>query len=100
MMRKKNILVACGTAIATATIAAGKLKELLKKHNIPANVIQCRFTEIDYYVKTLGRVDLIVTTAGFPKRTDIPVLNGVPFLSGVGKEELEKKILEILKSDQ
>ncbi len=97
-MRKKNILVACGTAIATATIAAGKLKEFLKKHNIEANVIQCRFTEIDYYVKALGRIDLIITTAGFPERKDVPILNGVPFISGVGREELEKKILEILQS--
>ncbi len=99
MTRKKNILVACGTAIATATIAAGKLKELLQKHNIQANVIQCRFTEIDYYVKTLGKVDLIITTAGFPERKDIPILNGVPLISGVGKEELERKIIEILQSD-
>ncbi|RLI39451.1 PTS galactitol transporter subunit IIB [Candidatus Bathyarchaeota archaeon] len=95
---RKNILVACGTAIATATIVAGKLKDFLKNHNIDANVIQCRFTEIDYYVKTLGRVDLIVTTAGFPERRDIPIVNGVPFISGIGREALEKKILEILKS--
>jgi len=95
---RKNILIACGTAIATATVVAGKLKELLQKHNIQANLIQCRFTEIDYYVKTLGKVDLIITTAGFPERKDIPVLNGVPFLSGIGKEDLEKKIIEILQS--
>ncbi|RLE66170.1 MAG: PTS galactitol transporter subunit IIB [Thermoprotei archaeon] len=95
---RKNILVACGTAIATATIVAGKLKEFLKKHGIEANVIQCRFTEMDYYIKTLGKIDLIITTAGFPERKDIPILNGVPFISGIGREELEKKILEILKS--
>lgn len=95
---RKNILVACGTAIATATIVAGKVIELLQRHNIQANVIQCRFTEIDYYVKTLGKVDLIITTAGFPERKDIPVLNGVPFLSGIGKEELERRIIEILQS--
>lgn len=91
-------MVACGTSIATATIVAGKIAELLQRHNIQANVIKCRFTEIDYYVKTLGKVDLIITTAGFLDRKDIPVLNGVPFLSGIGKEELEKKIIEILKS--
>lgn len=91
-------MVACGTAIATATIVAGKVIELLQRHNIQANVIQCRFTEIDYYVKTLGKVDLIITTAGFPERKDIPVLNGVPFLSGIGKEELERRIIEILQS--
>jgi len=94
---KKNILVACGTAIATATLVAGKLKEFLKRNGIDANIIKCRFTEIDYYVKTLGRVDLIITTAGFPERKDIPVLNGVPFISGIGRRELEEKILKILK---
>jgi len=95
---RRNILIACGTAIATATIVAGKVRDFLQKHGIEANIIQARFTEIDYYVKTLGKVDLIITTAGFPERSDIPILNGVPFISGIGREELEKKILEILKS--
>ena len=53
----KKVLVACGGAVATSTVAASKIKELLKANNIDASVEQCRVSELSSKV---GNVDLIV----------------------------------------
>ncbi|MFO7343293.1 MAG: PTS galactitol transporter subunit IIB, partial [Bacillaceae bacterium] len=37
---KKNVIVACGGGIATSTIIADKVRELLAQANIDANVTQ------------------------------------------------------------
>lgn len=96
-MDRKKIIVACGTAIATTTLVAEKLKKVLDKHRIDAEVIKCRISEVQYYIKMLRNVDLILATSTVPGVKDIPVLNAVPFISGINAEELEKQIVEALK---
>ena len=39
---KRKIIVACGGAVATSTMAAEEIKELCQNHNIPVELIQCR----------------------------------------------------------
>ncbi len=39
---KRKIIVACGGAVATSTMAAEEIKELCQSHNIPVELIQCR----------------------------------------------------------
>lgn len=92
----KRVLIACGTAIATATHVRVKVEELLKRNGIKADVTQCRVTEVPYFLKT-KKHDLILTTSFVPDIKDIPVLNAVPLLTGVGKEKLENEIVDILK---
>ena len=93
---KKKVLVACGSGIATATLVSMKLEELFKRNGIAADIIRCRIHEVDYFLKSQGKADLIVTTSQVPGVKDIPVLNAVPIISGVGKDELDKKILKVL----
>lgn len=40
----KKIIVACGGAVATSTVAANAIKELCAKHNIPIEILQIRMT--------------------------------------------------------
>jgi PTS system galactitol-specific IIB component len=94
---KKKILVACGSGIATASLVSMKLEELFARNGIKADIVRCRIHEVDYYLKSQGKTDLIVATSQVPGVKDIPVLNAVPIISGVGKEELDKKILQALK---
>lgn len=42
----KKVLVACGGAVATSTVAANKIRALLKENNIDADVSQCRVSEL------------------------------------------------------
>lgn len=90
----KRIIVACGGAVATSTVAANKIRELAKNAGIETEVTQCRVNELD--AKKEG-ADLIVTTAKVKKDYGIPVIHGVAFVSGVNVEATENKILDVLK---
>ena len=91
---KRKIIVACGGAVATSTMAAEEIKELCEANNIRVELVQCRVNEIETY---MDGVDLICTTAKVDRTIgDIPVVHGMPFISGVGIEALQQKILTIL----
>jgi galactitol PTS system EIIB component len=91
---KRKVIVACGGAVATSTMAAEEIKELCEANNISVELVQCRVNEIETY---MDGVDLICTTAKVDRTFgDIPVVHGMPFISGVGIEALQQKILTIL----
>ena len=92
----KKILVACATGIATSTLVETKLRELLKKNNIQAEIHHCKIAEINFYKNLLGKIDLLLVTSPYNDKT-IKTLNASPYLTGQGIEQLEKQILEILK---
>lgn len=92
-MRKK-VIVACGGAVATSTIAAIKVVDLCKKNGIDVEICQIRISEIESY---LEGADLIVTTSKVKRDYGVPLLTGMPFISGVGVEKTEQAILEVLK---
>ncbi|SKC54704.1 PTS galactitol transporter subunit IIB [Maledivibacter halophilus] len=91
---KKRIIVACGGAVATSTVAADKIAELCKKENIPVEIIQCRVSEI---ASKCDNVDLIVTTSRVKKDYGIPLVSGMSFVSGINVEKTEETILSYLK---
>lgn len=90
----KKIIVACGGAVATSTVAANAIKELCKEKGIAVEILQIRMTEIE---SNLDGVDLIVTTMRIRKDFGKPYVNGMAFLSGINKEATEEKILSYLK---
>ncbi|WP_321433665.1 PTS galactitol transporter subunit IIB [Trichococcus flocculiformis] len=90
----KRVIVACGGAVATSTVAANRIRELAKKEGIQVEVTQCRINELDS--KKEG-IDLIVTTAKVKKDYGVPVIHGVAYISGINIEATEQKILDVLK---
>ena len=92
---KKKVIVACGGAVATSTIAANKVVELGKKNGIDIEICQVRISEIE---SNLTGVSLIVTTSKVKRDYGIPLIVGMPFISGVGVEKTEKAILDVLQS--
>lgn len=91
----EKVIVACGGAVATSTVAANAIRELCAAHNIPVEILQIRMNEIE---NQLDGVDLIVTTMRVKKDFGKPYVNGMPFLSGVRVEETEQKILDVLQN--
>lgn len=92
---KRKVIVACGGAVATSTMAAEEIKELCQENGIVVEIVQCRVNEIETY---MDAADLICTTARVDRKFgDIPVLHGMPFISGVGIDELREKILNVLQ---
>lgn len=92
---KRKVIVACGGAVATSTMAAEEIKELCDENNIALDLVQCRVNEIETY---MDGADLICTTARVDRQFgEIPVVHGIPFISGVGIDVLRDKILTILQ---
>lgn len=93
----KTIVTACGVGYASSTIIAERLKDLLARNGLTdeVRIAQCTFNEVPGW---LDQADCIVTSSMVSGEYPIPVFNGVAFLSGIGMEELENKILEVLKS--
>ncbi|MFL7813405.1 MAG: PTS sugar transporter subunit IIB [Anaerolineales bacterium] len=83
--RTYTIVVSCGTAIATSTHVSLKLKEVLAERGLSIHTIQCRVSEVTDYA---DHADLVVTTAQIPFDLNVPVINGLPFLTGVGIKEV------------
>lgn len=90
----KKVIVACGGAVATSTVAANGIRELCKANGIDVEILQIRMSEIE---SSLEGVDLIVTTMRIKRDYGLPYVNGMAFLTGINKEETEEKILGYLK---
>ena len=93
---KKKVIVACGGAVATSTIAANKVVELGKKNGIDIDICQVRKSEIE---SNLSGASLIVTTSKVKRDYGVPLITGMPFISGIGVDKTEKAILDVLKAD-
>lgn len=93
---KKKVIVACGGAAATSTIAANKVVELGKRNGIEIEICQVRISEIE---SSLSGACLIVTTPKVKRDYGVPLITGMPFISGIGVEKTEKAILDVLKAE-
>lgn len=97
MPGKIRVLVACGTSIATATVAANKVREIAQQAGLNVDVAQCKAMELRGKIQTYGP-HIIIAMTPVPKDLGIPVFMGIPFLSGIGMEKLKQDILEAIKA--
>jgi len=95
MAKAKTVIVSCGTAIATSTVVAKAIEEACKAQSIPVIVKQCKAAELPVYLK--DGADLIVTTSQVRGDPGVPVIKGLAFLTGVGKDAVLKQIIDVLK---
>jgi PTS system galactitol-specific IIB component len=96
---KYNILSVCGTGVATSTVAAETCKTKLKAKGIDVEVKECKATEVKTNVE-LFRPDVIVNTTPISDEATkgVKKFNGIPFLTGVGIDNLVNSIADYLKS--
>ena len=90
---KKKVIVACGGAVATSTVAANAVVDLAKENGIDVEIAQVRISEIESNLPA----DLIVTTSKVKRDYGVPLITGMPFISGIGADKAKAKILEVLK---
>jgi PTS system galactitol-specific IIB component len=79
----KRVLVICGTGVATSTVVAEKVREHCASHGIAATVSQGKVMDV---LGGAGDVDLIVATTQIPDKVTVPVVSGLPFLTGIGMD--------------
>ena len=94
---KKYIVVACGSGIATSNMVAGEIRDMCKAHGIEIYLHTCTILELPFVADD---ADLIVTTSKYRRDVGTPVVNGVPLLTGMGKEKALQEILAILSAEE
>jgi PTS system galactitol-specific IIB component len=88
------VLVACGAGIATSTVLVDRVEKLFKKNHIDADITQCKISEVASLQKG---ADLIISSTILPKSYDIPAIVATSYISGIGIDKTDAKILSILK---
>lgn len=93
----KTIVLACGSGIATSTAVAKKVAEMLDANGYQGRyeIVQCAIAEA---TATCAKrhADLLVATTVEPEGLSCPFVNGVPFLTSVGRTACEQRVLEIM----
>jgi PTS system galactitol-specific IIB component len=91
----KRIIVACGSGVATSQAVASKISRLLEDDNIKAAVDAVDIKSLD---SVISQCDIYVSIV--PTNKDefkVPVLSGIPFLTGIGMDQEYEKLKELLK---
>ncbi|MNI71855.1 Galactitol-specific phosphotransferase enzyme IIB component [compost metagenome] len=71
-----------------------RVEKLVKENGIDAEVIQCKIAEV---ASKQEGADLIVSTTILPTTYSIPALKATAYITGIGTEKLDEKILSYLK---
>jgi PTS system galactitol-specific IIB component len=96
-MYKVKILVVCGSGVATSMTAAFKLREYLEEQKVPAVIDGAGNNELDMRE---GAYDIIISNTIVTTKTNKPVFNAVPLLTGIGEKELVTQVIEAAKKIQ
>lgn len=93
----KKIVLACGSGVATSSAVAKKVSDLLDANGFEGayTIVQCAIAEA---AANCGDADLLVATTVAPEGITCAYVSGVPFLTGMGKADAEKKIVEIVSA--
>ncbi|UUV98584.1 PTS sugar transporter subunit IIB [Vagococcus luciliae] len=91
---KKRVLVACGAGIATSTIVMDRIERLLKREGIEADLMQIKIVEAK---KLQSEADILISTTILPTTYDIPAIVATSYITGIGIEDIDNQIIDILK---
>ena len=89
----KKVLVICGTGVATSTMVASSIKEHCSAHGIDVEVSQGKVMDL---LSGTPDVDVIVATTEVPDSVGVPVVAGLPFLTGIGQEDALAEVVRHL----
>ena len=92
----KRILVACGSGIATSGMVSSIITNALQDRGLgsKATIDAADIKNID---SIINNYDIYVNlTPAIKHDYNIPTFSGVPFLTGIGKEEVLEEIIKLL----
>ena len=89
----KNILLACGSGIATSTVVHKKIADILDENGFQGQykITQCKVSEAP------ANYDFLIATTMAPKNLECEFVSGVCFLTGVNTKQAVDRILELMK---
>jgi len=92
----KTILVLCGAGFATSTVGAKACEDICKELGYRPNVQKRNATAGKTAVAQLKPDMILQMTKLTLDFGDIPVVDGIPFITGRGRDETKDKIRAIL----
>ena len=96
--RRKYVLVACGSGIATATLVSEAIKDAVTEAGLNVEVQRCGTREM---VSRAPDVDLIVTTAKYKgEPIGKPIIGAMPVLTGIGADKWKADLIKMIKEIQ
>ena len=94
----KKIIVCCGAGCATSSMLEEEMKELCEKNGIQAKITKCLVGQVKDLVR-MDDYDLVVPSGKYSLDTNgAPLVSGMAFITGIGKDKTIAKILEILNA--
>ncbi|MCD8091207.1 MAG: PTS sugar transporter subunit IIB [Clostridiales bacterium] len=94
MARELNILVACGSGVATSTVAQEAVKNICQEAGIPVKVYKCTMSEIQ---AKQDDVDVIMVTTNYRKPVKKPLIKVFGLISGIGEDKIKADIIKTCK---
>ena len=91
---KPKIVVACGTGVASSQIVAAKLMQFCHKHSFDVEIQCVPIKDLPCALKDAAAYVSLVKSSQY---NDVPVINGIPFLTGKGARVELVHLTQILK---
>lgn len=89
-MSKLNIVVACGSGVATSTLAADEVKSVLEERGITNySISKSSMAEID---SASQNADIVLTTNNFKGDLGKPHMSIIGFITGINEEKLRQDL--------
>lgn len=90
-----KIVVACGSGVATSEMVAAKISRLLERAGETAQVVAVEMAELG---DALRDADAYVPVVRPDEPSDVPVINGVAFITGMNQDAELARLLEIVRA--
>ena len=89
-----NILVACGSGVATSTLAADEVKSVCADYGITAfKINKCSMAVLS---SEMAHADIVLTTNNYKGDIGKPHMSVAGFVTGINEGALRKKLGELL----
>lgn len=90
MAKTLSILVACGSGVATSTVAQEAVKQICSEAGIPVKIVKSTMSEIQ---SKQDDVDLIMVTTNYRKPVKKPLIKVFGLISGIGEDKIKEEIV-------
>lgn len=89
-----KVMIACGSGVATSTIAKEAVERIAAAAGVPIQTVKCTLGEVP---ARQGEVDLVLTTANYRNPLEKPHMSVFGLVSGVNATKVETDLTALLK---
>jgi len=95
--RTLKILAVCGSGVVSSSMIVTQIKDILGAYNIKVKTFELMPQMVKTHLES-NEADLVVATTKVPGDIDIPIINAVALLSGIGKDQFVEELVTTAQS--